>query len=140
MLRPRSRRQAAQEKLTLKPYQTTHPSPSDGQAGMSAAGEAMASVLAAESVGAALVGVGAGATEDGVAMAGDGPSGSGSAWPPPRPILIMVATTTPAIMLAITAAATAVGEEEKSPAGALRRRGACLQISSEGAVNRPSYT
>ena len=84
MLRPRSRRQPAQEKLTLKPYQATHPSPLDGQGGISGAGEAMASDLAAESVGAALVGVGAarvgvGATEDGVAMAGGGRLGSGSA-------------------------------------------------------------
>jgi hypothetical protein len=132
MLRPRSRRQPAQEKLTLKLYQALHPSPLDGQGGISGAGEAMASDLAAVLAGAALVGVGAaqagaGVTEDGVAMAGDGLLGSGSAWPPPQPILIMVATI-PAIMLAITAAATAVGEEEKAPAGVLRRRGACLQI------------
>jgi len=83
MLRPRSRRQPAQEKLTLKPYQATHPSPLDGQVGISVGGEAMALDLAADSVGAALVGVGAarvgvGATEDGVAMAGGGRLGSGS--------------------------------------------------------------
>ena len=42
-------------------------------------GEAMALDLAAVSVGVAVAGVGAEATEDGVAMAGDGRLGSGSA-------------------------------------------------------------
>jgi hypothetical protein len=49
----------------------------------------------------------------------------------------MVATT-PAIMVAITAAATAAGESEKSPA-ALCRRAACLHTRSEWAAKRPSY-
>ena len=79
---PLSRRRSAQEKPTLKPFQATHPSQLDGEAGISGAGAAGGLDLAAVSAGAALAGaapVGVVATEDGVAMAGDGRLGSGSA-------------------------------------------------------------